>query len=267
MTRSGHRLWLVLLAALMCCSSGCFGGNENPSYFPYLLPFGDVIQTHAKPISPGYFANFDPHAVRLEVRPLEATNQVRTQYVLIATVYDEKSQPRRNRRVEWMLEGVGNLLEVDESGVTPGRGYKTSPKHAVSYTACNEHSFTRGNTDPKDDFVIRPGQTWCVITSAVEGDTHITAYAPGIANWDRGKVFVTCRWVDANWEFPPPAAARAAGSEHVSHLTSRSSATPTTSRWPNTASATRSWMDRPRFSSRAAPASTPRLAIWRGMPT
>ena len=65
-----------------------------------------------------------------------------------------------------------------------------------------------------DDFVIRPGQTWCVITSAVEGDTHITAYAPGIANWDKGKVFVTCRWVDANWEFPPPAVARA-GSEHV----------------------------------------------------
>ena len=214
MMRAGHKLCLLLLAALTCCLPGCFGGNENPSYFPYLLPFGDVIQTHAKPISPGYFANFDPHAVRLEVRPLEGTNQVRTQYVLIATVYDEKAQPRRNRRVEWMLEGVGNLIEVDESGVTPGRGYKTSPKHAVSYTACNEHSFTRGNDNPADDFVIRPGQTWCVITSAVEGDTHITAYAPGIANWDKGKVFVTCRWVDANWEFPPPAAARA-GSEYV----------------------------------------------------
>ena len=121
MMRVGHRLCLLLLAALACCSSGCFGGNENPSYFPYLLPFGDVIQTHAKPISPGYYANFDPHAVRLEVRPLESTNQVRTQYVLIATVYDEKSNPRRNRRVEWMVEGVGNLIEVDESGITSGR--------------------------------------------------------------------------------------------------------------------------------------------------
>ena len=214
MTRAVYRLCLMLLAALVGCALGCGGGNSNPSYFPYLLPFGDVVQTHAKPISPGYFANFDPHAVRLEVRPLEATNQVRTQYVLIATIYDEKSQPRRNRRVEWMLEGVGNLLEVDESGVTAGRGYKTSPKHAVSYTAINEHSFTRGNDNPKDDFVIRPGQTWCVISSAMEGDTHITAYAPGIANWDKGKVFVTCRWVDANWEFPAPASARA-GSEYV----------------------------------------------------
>jgi uncharacterized repeat protein (TIGR01451 family) len=214
MTQAGHKWCLLLLAALAGCSSGCFGGEANPSYFPYYLPFGDVIQTHAKPISPGYYANFDPHAIRLEVRPLEATNQVRTQYVIIATVYDEKSVPRRNRRVEWMLEGVGNLIEVDESGVTAGRGYKTSPKHGVSYTAINEHTFTRGNNDPKDDFKIRPGQTWCVITSAVEGDTHVTAYAPGIANWDKGKVFVTARWVDANWEFPPPAAARA-GSEQV----------------------------------------------------
>ncbi len=214
MRRAGHRLCLWLLAALTCGLAGCFGGNSNPSYFPYLLPFGEVIQTHAKPISPGYYANFDPHAIRLEVRPLEATNQVRTQYVLIATVYDEKGKPRRDRRVEWMLEGVGNIIEVDESGVTCGRGYKTSPKHAVSYTAIHEHSFTRGNNDPKDDFVIRPGQTWCVVTSAVEGDTHITAYAPGIADWEKGKVFVTCRWVDANWEFPPPAAARS-GSEHV----------------------------------------------------
>ncbi len=116
MRRVVHRMCLGLLAGLAGLLSGCFGGNENPSYFPYLLPFGDVIQTHAKPISPGYYANFDPHAVRLEVRPLESTNQVRTQYVLIATVYDEKGQPRRNRRVEWMLEGVGNLIEVDESG-------------------------------------------------------------------------------------------------------------------------------------------------------
>ena len=214
MTRVVHSLCFLLLAGLPCALIGCGGGNSNPSYFPYLLPFGEVVQTHAKPISPGYYANFDPHAVRLEVRPIEATNQVRTQYVLIATVYDEKSQPRRDRRVEWMLEGVGNILEVDESGVTAGRGYKTSPKHAVSYTAINEHSFTRGNDNPKDDFVIRPGQTWCVISSAVEGDTHITAYAPGIANWDKGKVFVTCRWVDANWEFPPPASARA-GTEYV----------------------------------------------------
>jgi uncharacterized repeat protein (TIGR01451 family) len=204
----------LLLAAGLSLLSGCFGVTQNPSYFPHLLPTGDIIRTHAKPPGPSYFSDFDPHAARLEVRPLEATNPVRTQHVLIATIYDEKGNPRRHRRVEWMLEGVGNIVEVDESGVFPGRGYKVDNKYAVSYTAYCEHRITRGNTDPNDDFVIRPGQTWCVISSAVEGDTHVTAYAPEISNWDNHKVFVTKHWVDAEWVLAPPSVNHA-GTEHV----------------------------------------------------
>jgi uncharacterized repeat protein (TIGR01451 family) len=184
--------------------SGCFGVSQNPSYFPHLLPTEDIIRTHAKPPGPSYYANFDPHAVRLEVRPVVATNPVRTQHVLIATVYDEKGQPRRNRRIEWMVEGVGNIVEVDESGIFPGRGYKVDNRYAVSYTNYHEHRITRGNLTPNDDFVVRPGQSWCVITSAVEGDTYVTVYAPEIADWDKHKVFVTNHWVDADWTFPPP---------------------------------------------------------------
>src|SRR5208283_2979314 len=110
-----------------------------------------------------------PHAVRLEIRPLEATNPVRTQVVLIATVYDDTGKPRCDRRVEWMVEGVGNIIEVNESGIWPGRGYKLDNKYGVSYTEYCEHRLTRGNVNPGDDLVIRPGQTWCVISSAVEG--------------------------------------------------------------------------------------------------
>jgi uncharacterized repeat protein (TIGR01451 family) len=206
-------LALVILAGLGCLP-GCFGVSQNPSYFPHLLPTEDIIRTHAKPPGPSYFSNFDPHAIRLEVRPLESTGPVRTQHVIIATVYDEKGQPRRDRRVEWMLEGAGNIVEVDESGIWPGRGYKVDNKYAVSYTDYHEHRITRGNADPNDDFVIRPGQTWCVVTSAVEGDTHVTVYAPEIANWDAHKVFVTRHWLDAEWILPAPAVNRA-GTEHV----------------------------------------------------
>jgi uncharacterized repeat protein (TIGR01451 family) len=194
--------------------------THNPAYFPYyFFPFGDVNQTHAKPGGPGYFNNFDPNAVRLEVRPLgtgdaNVINQVRTQHVLLATVYDGKDQPRRNRRIEWIVEGVGNILEVDESGVLSSRGYKTSNKHGVSYTACGEHRLNRGNANNSDDFMVRPGQTWCVLTSAVEGDTHVTIYAPGINDWEKNKVYATIRWVDVLWEFPQPAQARF-GAEHV----------------------------------------------------
>jgi uncharacterized repeat protein (TIGR01451 family) len=205
-----HALWL---SAVMCTAGGCFGISQNPSYFPRLLPTGDIIRTHAKPPGWGYFTNFDPHACRLEVRPLEGTNPVRTSHVLIATVYDGEGVPRRNRRVEWMVEGVGNIVEVDESGYFPGRGYKVDNKYAVSYTDYCEHTITRGTPDPKDDFVIRPGQSWCVVSSAVEGDTHVTVYAPEIANWQAHKVVVNKHWVDAEWVLPPPAANRA-GTEH-----------------------------------------------------
>lgn len=215
MARTVRRVCLTLLlaAGLSGAATGCFGVSQNPSYFPHLLPTGDIIRTHAKP-GLGYYSNFDPHACRLEVRPMEATNPVQTQHVYIATVYDDKGKPRRHRRVEWMLEGVGNIVEVDESGFWPGRGYKVDNRYAVSYTDYCEHLITRGNANPNDDFVIRPGQSWCVISSAVEGDSHLTVYCPEIANWESHKVFVTKHWVDAEWALPPPAVNRA-GTEHV----------------------------------------------------
>ncbi|MBV9126393.1 MAG: DUF11 domain-containing protein, partial [Planctomycetes bacterium] len=207
-------LTAVLAAGLLGLLGGCFGVSGNPSYFPYLLPTGDIIRTHAKPPGAGYYADFDPHSCRLEVRPLESTDPVQTQHVFLATIYDDKGVPRRDRRIEWMLEGVGNIVEVDESGYFPGRGYKVDNKYAVSYTDYHEHHITRGNANPNDDFVIRPGQSWCVISSAVEGDSHLTVYAPEIANWDAHKVFVTDHWVDAEWTMPPPGASRA-GTQHV----------------------------------------------------
>jgi uncharacterized repeat protein (TIGR01451 family) len=218
MGRAQGRVLKLLTAAAFLLLPGCFGVTQNPTYFPYISFTGDIIQTHAKPVGKSYFANFDPHAIKLEVRPLETTNPVRKQQVLIATVYDEKGLPRRDRRVEWILEGVGNIVEVDESGYFPGRGYKVDNKYAVSYTSYKEQRFTRGNNDPNDDFMIRPGQTWCVISSAVEGDTFVTAYAPEIHNSDNQRVFVTQRWVDAEWTIPVPAVNRA-GTQHVFNTT------------------------------------------------
>lgn len=218
--RSGRLASIPLFGMMLCAltASGC--NTHAPSYFPYLLPFGDIVQTHAKPVGPGYYANFDPHAVRLEVRPIkdgigqDIATQARTQYALLATVYDEKGNPRRDRRIEWMIEGAGHILEVDENGYLPGRGYKTSDKHAVSYTNRHEHRINRGDTDKGNDFMVRPGQTWAVLSSAIEGDTHVTVYAPGIYDWQKNKVYTTIRWVDAVWEFPVPAQ-KPAGSEHA----------------------------------------------------
>jgi uncharacterized repeat protein (TIGR01451 family) len=206
-------LRILLPAALLVGAFGC-GFSHNPSYFPYFAPPGDIIRTHAKPSGEGYFADFDPHAQSLVVRPEDGTSPVRSSVVVIATIYDEKGQPRRNRRVEWMLEGAGNIVEVDESGYFPGRGYKVDNKYAVSYTDYFEHRITRGNDNPNDDFAIRPGQSWCVITSSVEGDTHLTVYAPEIHNWEKGKIHINYHWVDAQWA-TPPAVAVPTGAPHL----------------------------------------------------
>src|SRR5262245_27749769 len=210
-TRWFCRLVLLLAVGLQ---TGCMGGSSNPTYFPHFGLFQDIVRTHAKPGGPAYFSDFDKHACRIECYPLEATNPVHTQHVLIATVFDESGQPRRGRRVEWMLEGVGEIVEVDESGVLPGRGYKVDNKYAVCYTSYFERHISRNNGNPNDDFVIKPGQTWCVITSSLEGDSHVVAYAPEIANWDKHKAFAVKHWVDAEWVFPKPAVNRF-GTTHV----------------------------------------------------
>ncbi len=215
MARAASSAWpWLLLAVAAVFTTGC-GVTQNPSYFPHLLPHGDIIRTHAKPPGHSYYANFDPYACRLEVRPLEASNPVGTQHVLIATIYDATGQPRRARRVEWMIEGAGHIVEVDESGFMPGRGWREGGNRAaVSYTDYKEHTITRGNDNPNDDFTIRPGQSWCVISSPIEGDTVVTVLAPEIYNWDQRKVTATVHWINAAWTIPPPSTARI-GAQHV----------------------------------------------------
>src|SRR5262249_27574830 len=140
-----------------------------------------------------------------------ATAPPGTPIVLVATVFDKDGQPRRDRRVEWILEGPGNIIEVDESGLYHGRGYKVDNKYAVSYTNYTSRTVTRGNTDPTDDVAICPGQTFCVISSAVPCETVVTAYAPGVFNWNQGRV--TCRliWGEGRFKFPEPAVVRSGG--------------------------------------------------------
>jgi hypothetical protein len=199
-----------LFALLAAPSAGCFS-SYNPGYFPYLLPPGPIVQEHAKPRGPGYFRDFDPKACNLEVTPANATAPPGAQIVLVATVYDKDGQARRDRRVEWMLEGPGNIIEVDESGLYAGRGYKVDNKYAVSYTNYTSHTITRGNNDPADDVSICPGQTFCVISSAVPGETVVTAYAPGVFNWERGRVVTRVIWGEGRFKFPDPGVARSGG--------------------------------------------------------
>ena len=168
---------------------------------------GQVSREHAKPMEGGYYQNFDKKAATIEVGPVESTNPVNTQHVLVATVKDAAGNPLPGRRVEWMLaEGsVGAIVEVDESGWYNTRGHKVTNKYAISHSNQGDHVLTRGNSDPSDDIVLGKGQTWCTITSPTEGDSHVIAYAPAIYNWDKHKVFAIKHWRDVKWEWPKDA--------------------------------------------------------------
>lgn len=207
------RLAALVLAVVALAGGGC---SYNPGYFPWVLPPGPIEQTHAKPRF-GYFKNFDPKACRLGVTPAgQANAPLGSQIVLVATVYDKDGQPRRDRRVEWMIDGPGNIVEADESGFYAGRGYKVDNKYAVTYTSYVPKTITRGNDDPKDDVAIEPGQTFIVVSSAVPGETVVTAYAPEVFNWDAGRVVTKICWGDSRFSFPAPVAARVGGEATLS---------------------------------------------------
>ncbi len=201
-----QRTFLIIPMAMlaMAALTGC------RDHMPHALTWpggGEIQYSHAKPPEGGYYSNWDPFAASLEVKPIKAVNPVRTQHVLIATVRDKDGKPLPNRRVEWTLAegGVGDIVEVDESGFRASRGYKVTSRYAVTHTNNFSHTLTLGTDDTSDDIKLEPGQTWCVITSPIEGDTHVMVYAPGIYNWNDHKVFVTKHWYDVRWQVPPPA--------------------------------------------------------------
>jgi uncharacterized repeat protein (TIGR01451 family) len=168
---------------------------------------GDQVPTHPKPPWDGHYQNWDPYAYEVILEPEEETNPVRTQHVFVATVNDDEGEGLPNRRVEWILSrgGVGDIVEVDESGWRNSRGYKMTNEFAVSHTSNFDHTLTMGTDDPSDDIEIRRGQTWCVITSPIEGDTYVTAYVPAIYDTTKHKAYAVKHWYDVDWSFPEPA--------------------------------------------------------------
>ena len=212
MSHVGRLLGLLFAAMLLGCASGCFGGTQNPSYFPYLLPTCDVIPTHAKPIGPGYYANFDPHAVELDLEPQTMTSQVGSQVVLLATVREMKNIPRRASGAwDWKVTN-GNIIEVDESGYLPGRGW-VEGNTATSYTCSGEQRIDRGNANKADDIMLRTGQTWLRRQLASRRGHARAGDRPRHLQLGKRMKTTVVRWVDAIWTFPPRAVEKY-GSEH-----------------------------------------------------
>jgi len=82
------KLGMVMFVALLM-GAGCSAYNQKLC----TLPGGQITREHGKPSTCGYYSNFDPAAVELEVTPVEDTNPVRTQHVFVATVKDKNGCP------------------------------------------------------------------------------------------------------------------------------------------------------------------------------
>jgi uncharacterized repeat protein (TIGR01451 family) len=204
---------LLLLMACLMGLAGCTRATRAPDPLIAAPPAADALPSSA-PVaarSPdhaatSFFAGLDPRPARVDVRPADVVAPLRAEQVLIASIVDAAGRPLPGRRVEWTLEGSGSIVEVDERGRLLFRGAKTDNQHAVGYTEHFERRVVRANTS--DAFTIEPGQSWCVVTSATDGDTRVTAFAPEVPSDGGNRAIVVQHWGEADWTAPPPSAGR-----------------------------------------------------------
>lgn len=184
------------------------------------LVFGGGGVPPAVPV--GAQAAAEPPGERLTLTPSKVLAPVGTEVVLRAGVCGEDNYLLTNRRIEWMLgaEGAGQFVTVGERGERDfGRFPWSTPEkidnhYAVGYTAPFYTCLRRGTEDPSDDLQVQRGDAWISVTSASEGTSYVTAFAPGVDSWPTRRARTLIYWVDAQWQFPPSATV-AAGQPHT----------------------------------------------------
>jgi len=119
-----------------------------------------------------------PAAVTLT--PAEATNPIKTQHTLTATVIDATGDPVAGTEVEWILNrfpaAVGDIVQVSN-------GDKVDNFYAMSTTNS-------------------AGQATVTITATRPGDTDVTAFVPAITDATKHKAFAVKHWVDVDVDWP-----------------------------------------------------------------
>lgn len=160
--------------------------------------------------------------VQIIVTPSRCVAPVGSDVVIMAGVLGPDNYLRTNERVEWMLstDGPGEFVDFDRGTCTDLLlGDFTWPRKkdthwVVTSTSRNYLRLNRETSTPTDDVNVSRGQTWVAVTSPVEGASHVVAYAPSVYGWNVRKQSATIHWVDAEWQFPPPAIV-GAGGRHV----------------------------------------------------
>ncbi|HEX5445469.1 MAG TPA: hypothetical protein VFW87_16705, partial [Pirellulales bacterium] len=204
---AGHLAWLSACCALAL--SGCANWSLpriDPTGERLFIPGGQPSGELPRP--PGV-----PGQWGISVSPSEVIAPVGSDVVMIATVIGPEGFPLMRERVEWMLSN-------DSAGqiVSPGvrRPWevlnclrrlprKVDNNYVVNTTLTGGTALDRGTPTPVDDVFVNSGQAWVSLTSATEGTSNLTVYAPDLEGWDRRQQTARIYWVDAQWRFPPPA--------------------------------------------------------------
>jgi uncharacterized repeat protein (TIGR01451 family) len=131
---------------------------------------------------------------------------------VIASLLGNNGTLVTGQEVEWMLtrDGVGTFMSPGERGTFEcfnrlrGLPKKVDATYVINSTSRRYQRLDRGTPVTYDDVEIQPGQAWVTLSSPVEGNSYLTVYAPGVAEWDRRQQTAVVHWVDAQWNFPPP---------------------------------------------------------------
>jgi uncharacterized repeat protein (TIGR01451 family) len=158
----------------------------------------------------------------LRITPDRVLAPVGSEVALKAGICGADGYMHTDRRVEWLLsrDGAGQFVDLgDRNEVDVFRWPWDTPRkvdnwYAIGSTAYAPTCLTRGTPDPRDDLQIVAGEAWITVTSATDGTSRVTAYAPAVGNWQFRQATTTIYWIDAQWAFPPSAVA-APGRPHT----------------------------------------------------
>jgi len=203
---------MLLCLVLVCALTGCANFSLpriDPTGERLFLPCG----TPPAPAVPGAPAPAIAGQWGISVSPSQVIAPVGSEVIMIASVAGPNGFLLTRERVEWMLapESVGQIVSPGQRrwyevlNWMHGLPKKVDNRYAVNSTQWGPRLIDRGTPTPSDDVLIQSGQAWVSVTSPIEGNSHVTVFAPGIAGWDRRQQTATIYWVDAQWRFPSPA--------------------------------------------------------------
>ena len=144
----------------------------------------------------------------LIMTPREQIAPLGSEVVLIASRLGNKDRLVTNEKIEWSLEGVGTIENFDTGSHCDHlffdfvKAKKVTDRYAITKTSQLYQTLDRGTADTTDDIHLLRGQTWVSVNSMKEGTTHVTAFAPNMADWSTRTDVGIVHWVDAQWVLP-----------------------------------------------------------------